>query len=88
MCGAIVVSGLGRVATAHQIAPWSEEMSCLSHHAVGAAFRSTSVWTVSNFLDAVARAVWRVPACDWLVMAMATASRKLDTGARGATAEK
>ena len=57
VCGAIVVSGLGRVATAHQIAPWSEDMTCLSHHAVGGAFRSTSVWTVANFLIAVARAV-------------------------------
>ena len=43
VCGAIVVIGLGRVATAHQIAPWSEDLTCLSHHAVGAAFRSTSV---------------------------------------------
>ena len=43
VCGAIVVSGLGRVATAHQIAPWSEDLTCLSHHAVGAALRSTSV---------------------------------------------
>ena len=43
VCGAIEVSGLGRVATAHQIAPWSEDLTCLSHHAVGAAFRSTSV---------------------------------------------
>ena len=43
VCGAIMVSGLGRVATAHQIAPWSEDMTCLSHHAVGAALRSTSV---------------------------------------------
>ena len=51
VCGAIVVSGLGRVATAHQIAPWSEDMTCLSHHAVSAAFRSTSVWIVSNFLS-------------------------------------
>ena len=43
VCGAIVINGLGRVATAHQIAPWSEDLTCLSHHAVGAAFRSTSV---------------------------------------------
>ena len=40
---AVEVGGLGRVATAHQIAPWSEDLTCLSHHAVGAAFRSTSV---------------------------------------------
>ena len=49
VCGAIVVSGLGRVATAHQIAPWSEDMTCLSHHAVGAALRSTSVGGLSHF---------------------------------------
>ena len=57
VCIAVEVDCLGRVAIAHQIAPWSEDLTCLSHHAVGAAFRSTSVWTVSNFLDAVARAV-------------------------------
>ena len=49
VCGAIVVSGLGRVATAHQIAPWSEDLTCLSHHAVGAALRSTSVGGLSHF---------------------------------------
>ena len=30
----------------------------------------------------------RMPACDWLVMAMAVAIRKFDTIARGAAAEK
>ena len=40
---------LGRVATAHQIAPWSEDLTCLSHHAVGAAFRSTSAECFSHF---------------------------------------
>ena len=49
VCGAIVVSGLGRVATAHQIAPWSEDLTCLSHDAVGAAFRSTSAECFSHF---------------------------------------
>ena len=43
VCGAIVVSSLGRVATAHQIAPWSRGSDLLSPTAVGAAFRSTSV---------------------------------------------
>ena len=51
VCGAIVVSGLGRVATAHQIAPWSEDLTCLSHHAVGGAFRSTSAECLSHFLS-------------------------------------
>ena len=46
---AVEVGGLGRVATAHQIAPWSEDLTCLSHHAVGAAFRSTSAECFSHF---------------------------------------
>ena len=54
---AVMMAVLGRVATSRQIAPWSKDLTCQSHHAVGAAFRSTSVWTVSNFLDAVVRAV-------------------------------
>ena len=57
MCIAVEVGGLGRVATARQIAPWSRGSDLLSPTAVGAAFRSTSVWIVANFLIAVARAV-------------------------------
>ena len=54
---AVMMAVLGRVATARQIAPWSKDLTCQSHHAVGAAFRCTSVWTVANFLIAVARAM-------------------------------
>ena len=47
VCIAIVVDGHGRVATAHQIAPWSPRWSrgsdLLSPTSVGAAFRSTSI---------------------------------------------
>ena len=46
VCTVVVVGGLGRVATARQIAPWSEDLTCLSYHAVGAAFRSTSAGNV------------------------------------------
>ena len=53
MCIAVVVGSLGRVATTHQIAPWSEDMTCLSHHAVGAAFRADVCCTASGFLLAV-----------------------------------
>ena len=35
VCIAVEVGCLGRVATVHQIAPWSEDLT----HAVGAAFR-------------------------------------------------
>ena len=51
VCVAVMVSSLDRVATAHQIAPWSKDLTCQSHHTVGAAFWSTSVWIVSNFLS-------------------------------------
>ena len=54
---AVMMAVLGRVATARQIAPWSKDLTCQSHHAVGAAFWSTSVWIVSNFLIALARAM-------------------------------
>ena len=40
---AVMMAVLGRVATARQIAPWSKDLTCQSHHAVGAAFWSTSV---------------------------------------------
>ena len=40
---------LGRVATAHQIAPWSRGSDLLSPTAVGAAFRSTSVGGLAHF---------------------------------------
>ena len=43
VCIAVVVGGHGRVATAHQIAPWSRGSDLLSPTAVGAAFRSTFV---------------------------------------------
>ena len=43
MCIVVVVGGHGRVATAHQIAPWSRGSDLLSPTAVGDAFRSTSV---------------------------------------------
>ena len=43
VCIVVVVGGHGRVATAHQIAPWSRGSDLLSSTAVGAAFRSTSV---------------------------------------------
>ena len=43
VCIAVVVGGHGRVATAHQIAPWSRGSDLLSPTAVGDAFRSTSV---------------------------------------------
>ena len=43
MCIVVVVGGHDRVATAHQIAPWSRGSDLLSPTAVGAAFRSTSV---------------------------------------------
>ena len=46
---AFMVSSLDRVATAHQIAPWSKDMTCQSHHAVVAAFWSTSVGGLSHF---------------------------------------
>ena len=51
VCIAVVVGGHGRVATAHQIAPWSRGSDLLSPTAVGAAFRSTSVGGLSNFLS-------------------------------------
>ena len=49
VCIAVVVGGHGRVATAHQIAPWSRGSDLLSPTAVGAAFRSTSVGGLSHF---------------------------------------
>ena len=49
MCIAVVVGGHGRVATAHQIAPWSRGSDFLSPTAVGAAFRSTSVGGLAHF---------------------------------------
>ena len=49
VCIAVVVGGHGRVATAHQIAPWSRGSDLLSPTAVGAAFRSTSVGGLAHF---------------------------------------
>ena len=49
VCIAVVVGGHGRVATAHQIAPWSRGSDLLSPTAVGAAFQSTSVGGLSRF---------------------------------------
>ena len=49
VCIAVVVGGHGRVATAHQIAPWSRGSDLLSRTAVGAAFRSTSVGDLAHF---------------------------------------
>ena len=54
VCIVVVVGGHGRVATAHQIAPWSRGSDLLSRTAVGAAFRSTSVGGFSHFQ----RATW------------------------------
>ena len=48
MCIAVVVGGHGRVATAHQIAPWSRGSDLLSPTAVGAAFRSTFIGGLSR----------------------------------------
>ena len=95
VCNAVVVGSLNRVATAHQIAPWSEDMTCLPSavlsgaHPFGLCPTSRTLWQElcdANHMRALTT-LWRVPACDWLVMAMATASRKLDTVARGAAAE-
>ena len=46
---AVMMALLGRVATARQIAPWSKDLTCQSHHTVGAAFWSTSVGGLSHF---------------------------------------
>ena len=46
---AVMMAVLGRVAAAHQIAPWSKDLTCQSHHAVGAAFWSTSVGGLAHF---------------------------------------
>ena len=55
VCIAVMVGGHGRVATAHQIAPWCRGSDLLSPTAVGAAFRSTSVGGLSHFQSDMGR---------------------------------
>ena len=50
-----MVGGHGRVATAHQIAPWSRGSDLLSPTAVGAVFRSTCVGVDWRFCALTAR---------------------------------
>ena len=57
---ALVVSSLDRVATAHQIAPWSEDLT----HAVGAAFRGAlalEVWHAHRATWALHRDANQIP---------------------------
>ena len=49
VCTASMMAVLGRIATARQIAPWSKDLTCQSHHTVGAAFWSTSVGGLAHF---------------------------------------
>ena len=57
VCMAGMIAVLSRVAAACRTAPWSEDMTCLSHDASSAAFRCQPFLTASNFLNAVVRAV-------------------------------
>ena len=95
VCIAVVVGGHGRVATAHQIAPWSRGSDLLSPTAVGAAFPEHFCWrfvalperhghrTATQINRHTPRYVGSVP-IDRLVMVMARSRWKCDKPSRGA----